>query len=200
VPPVLGSTTLTVAGQALLVRLGTDNLVLSQPPVNKKTWVAVVTDAGGNAVTGATVRFALRPGRFRTGDFVLPPPAPAPQVWTLNETSMCPNEDVNFNGIIDPGEDYNGSGALEPPGVATVNPTAVTDSSGIAFATITYPKSYALWTEVILEGRSGVAGNDPPATATFFLPGLATDYSDLTVSPPGDPSPFGLNAGPPPCI
>ncbi len=191
---------LTVAGQALLVRLGTDNLVESLPPVNKKKWVAVVTDAGGNAVAGATVRFALRPGRFRTGFFVLPPPAPAQQVWFLLETSICPNEDTNFNGIIDAGEDYNGSGALEPPGVATVNPTAVTDASGIATATITYPKNYALWTEVILEGRSGVAGNDPPATATFVLPGLATDYNNLTVSPPGDISPFGDLAGPPPCI
>ncbi len=193
IAPISNTTTLTVSGQALLVRLGTDNLVQSEPPLNKKTWAAFVTDAAGNAVVGATVRFALRPGRFLKGGYALPGPAPAPQTWTQVQTAVCANEDVNFNGIVDPGEDFNGNGALEPPGVTTVNATATTDSSGVAFAIITYPKDHATWTEVILEARSGVAGNDPPTTVTFFLAGLASDYSDLTVSPPGASSPFGVN-------
>jgi hypothetical protein len=192
IAPVIGNTTLTVSGQSLLVRLGTDNLVQSLPPVNKKTWAAVVTDAAGNAVVGATVRFALRPGRFRKGHFVVPP-APAPQVWTAVINATCPNEDVNFNGIVDPGEDTNGNNALEPPGVTTVNASGTTDASGIATAVLTYPKDHAIWTEVILEARSGVAGNDPPTTATFFLVGLASDYSDINVSPPGEFSPYGDN-------
>jgi hypothetical protein len=193
IAPISNTTTLTVSGQALLVRLGTDNLVQSQPPLNKKTWAAFVTDAAGNAVVGATVRFALRPGRYLKGFYALPGPAPAPQKWTQVQNAVCANEDVNFNGILDPGEDFNGNGALEPPGVTTVNATATTDSSGVAFAIITYPKDHATWTEVILEARSGVAGNDPPTTVTFFLAGLASDYSDLTVSPPGANSPFGVN-------
>jgi hypothetical protein len=194
ITPISNSTTLTVSGQALLVRLGTDNLVQSQPPLNKKTWAAFVTDAGGNAVVGATVRFALRPGRFEKGRYNLPAAAPAVQVWTKSTAATCPNEDLNFNGIVDPGEDFNSNGALEPPGVTTVNATATTDSSGVAFAIITYPKDHATWTEVILEARSGVAGNDPPTTVTFFLAGLASDYSDLTVAPPGVLSPYGQNA------
>ena len=192
---ITGTTSLTVSGQSLLVRLGTDNLVQSEPPLNRKTWVAVVTDAAGNAVAGATVRFALRPGRFRKGTFVLPGPAPAVQVWTLSLAATCPNEDVNFNGIIDPtlppNEDTNGNGRLDPSGAASVNPSAVTDANGIANAVVTYPKDRAFWAEVILEARTGVSSNDPPATTTFFLVGLASDYTDLTVSPPGQTSPYG---------
>jgi hypothetical protein len=74
-----------------------------------------------------------------------------------------------------------------------VNPTAVTDASGVAEAIITYPKSYAHWAEVELEARTGVVGNDPPTIAKFFLVGLAADYSDIAVSPPGNPSPFGFS-------
>jgi len=191
IAPVVSTTALTVSGQSLLVRLGTDNLVQSVPPLNKKTWVAIVTDAAGNAVPNVTVRFALRPGRYIKGAYVLPPPAPAPQRWTQSVSAVCPNEDLNFNGIVDPGEDTNGNGSLEPPGVTTVNATDITDASGIAEAILTYPKDHATWTEVTLEARTGVAGNDPPAVATFFLVGLASDYTDLNVSPPGALSPYG---------
>jgi hypothetical protein len=192
IPPVTGGTALTVSGQSLLVRLGTDNVVQSAPPLNKKTWAAIVTDAAGNAVVGATVRFALRPGRFQKGFYFVPAP-PATQRWTQSIAVTCPNEDLNFNGILDPGEDTNGNGSLEPPGITTVNATATTDSTGVALAVLTYPKDHATWTEVILEARSGVAGNDPPATTKFFLVGLASDYSDISVAPPGVLSPYGQN-------
>ncbi|SRR6266849_2184563 len=184
------------SGQVVLIRLGTDNLVQSAPPLYKKLWVAVVTDTDGRAVAGATVTFALRsgmalnPGSYRKGFYVRPAPAAPVQQWQRTTTVVCANEDANFNDILDPGEDLNGNGLLEPPGVSTVNPTGVTDSFGFAPATIAYPKNYARWAEVTLEARTGGAGGTP-ATATFELEGLATDYSDLTVAAPGDPSPFG---------
>jgi hypothetical protein len=200
-PGITDSATLTVSGHSLLVRLGTDNLVQSVPPLNKKTWVAIVTDAGGNAVAGATVNFALRPGRYEKGFYAVPPP-PAAQRWEKNRTATCPNEDLNFNGNIDPGEDTpigppatgpNGNGSLEPGGVATVNVTAVTDASGVAQAVITYPKDHATWVEVLLEARAAVNSNDPPTVATFFLVGLASDYADVAVAPPGAISPYGTS-------
>src|SRR6266446_558532 len=198
-PGITDTTTLTVSGQSLLVRLGTDNLVQSLPPLNKKTWAAIVTDAGGNAVAGATVTFALRPGRYEKGFYAVPLP-PAAQRWEKTRTATCPNEDLNFNGNVDPGEDTpigspatgpNGNGSLEPGGVATVNVTAVTDASGVAQAVITYPKDHATWVEVILEARAAVNSNDPPTVATFFLVALASDYTDVSVSPPGAISPYG---------
>jgi len=76
--------------------------------------------------------------------------------------------------------------------VATVNTSAVTDASGIATAVITYPKDHATWAEYQLEARSGVTSNDPPTVATFFLVGLASDYTDKNVPPPGQFSPYGI--------
>ena len=198
-PGITDTVTLTVSGQSLLVRLGTDNLVQSVPPLIKKTWAAIVTDAGGNAVAGATVTFALRPGRYEKGFYAVPLP-PAAQRWEKTRTATCPNEDLNFNGNIDPGEDTpigppatgpNGNGSLEPGGVATVNTTAVTDASGVAQAVITYAKDHATWVETFLEARAAVNSNDPPTVATFVLVGLASDYTDVSVSPPGQISPYG---------
>src|SRR6266446_5348533 len=191
-PAITDTATLTVSGQSLLVRLGTDNLVLSQPPLYKKTWVAVVTDAGGNAVPNVTVIFALRPGHYRKGTFDFFDTTAGTWHQAVSVTPPCDNEDFNFNGNLEPGEDFNGNGSLEPGGVATVNATGVTDSSGIATAVITYPKDHARWAEYILEARTAVTSNDPPTLATFFLVGLASDYSDKNVSPPGETSPYGV--------
>src|SRR6267143_983303 len=198
-PAITNTATLTVSGQSLLVRLGTDNLVLSQPPLNKKTWVAVVTDAGGNAVPNQTVTFALRPGRYKKGRYDVFDTTAGQ--WTrgtvpANPVTLCQNEDKNFNSIVDPGEDDepvngNNNGRLAPGAVATVNTSAATDASGIATAVITYPKDHATWAEYQLEARTVVTSNDPPTVATFFLVGLASDYTDKNVAPPGEFSPYG---------
>ena len=177
------------SGQPVLVRVGTDNLVQSDPPLYRKLWVAVVTDTLGNPVAGATVIFTLRSGRFLKGQYVLPPPPPfVPQAWQQSPTVLCPNEDLNNNGILDAGEDLNGNGLLDSLGHSTVTTTAISDATGFARATISYPKDAATWSELTLVAGSGVG---TPATATFFLVGLATDYSDLNVAPPGFFSPFG---------
>lgn len=207
------SVNITVGGSALFVRLGTDNTVASNPPNDTKTYSALVTDSAGNpAPAGTQVRFVLRPVSFSKGFFT-----PGTTVWVQIPAATCGNEDVNFNGIIGPvsvsaapnpttgmsiagpiaigTNDYNGNGRLDPGNVASVNATATTDANGFALATINYAKSYAYWVTVTLEARAGVVGNDPPSTATLVLPGLASDYSNLTVSPPGQLSPFGIAAG-----
>lgn len=38
-------------------------------------------------------------------------------------------------------------------------------------------------------------GAIPQTVVTFVLPGAAADYSDLTVAPPGQVSPYGIGAG-----
>src|SRR5712691_7035015 len=192
---VLGTGTGTIgtgtlpSGQPVLVRLGTDNLVQPDSQLYRKLWVAVVTDTLGNTIAGATVIFALRSGRFLKGQYVLPPPPPfIPQAWQQSPTVLCPNEDTNNNGILDAGEDINGNSLLDSLGHSTVNTTGISDATGFARATISYPKDAASWSELTLVAGSGVG---TPATATFFLVGLATDYSDLAVAPPGFFSPFG---------
>src|SRR5207247_10261670 len=134
---------------------------------------AGLSDAGGNAGPSSTVIFASRPAHYRKGTFDLFDTTAG--TWHQAIAATCDNEDINFDGNLDPGEDFNGNNRLEPGGVATVNTTAVTDASGIANAVITYPKDHAFWAEYSLEARAAVSSNDPPTVATFFLVGLASD-------------------------
>jgi len=172
-----------------LVRLGTDNQIGGTAPVNTKTYVATVTDSAGNPVVGQVVRFGLRPAGYAKGKFTS-----GATKWSQTSFQACPNEDTNFNGILEAGEDLNGSGSLDPGGVATVNASGTTNAAGNATATLTYPKDHSFWTYVTLEARTGVVGNDPPTTATFLLQGLASEYSDPGVAPPGELSPYGVQA------
>lgn len=201
ITPVTGTVSLTVSGQALMVRLGTDQYVISAPPVNRKEYIAIVTDAANNAVAGVTVSFKLRPNAYAKGYYSV-----GLTSWVQNTTTPadCANEDNGgtmptpasyaFNGMLDTGEDINGNGSLEPGGVATITATAVTDAWGVATATITYPKDHGTWAQYIIEARAGLNSNDPPATALFTLKGLAADYADLKVAPPGEVSPYGMAA------
>jgi len=180
--------TLTVGGLTQFVRLATDNKINASTNSYNKAYFALVTDAAGNpAPAGTTVRFALRPSRYAKGFHTFVDP-----LWTPTTNVTCANEDLDFNGIVNTGEDINGNGRLDPGGVASVNASATTDANGFATATVNYARDFAHWAEVTLEARAGaVTGNDPPATVTFFLTGLSTDYTDQTVAPPGLVSPFG---------
>jgi hypothetical protein len=198
IAPVVAATTLTVAAQSVQVRLSTDNKVGGTTPLNTRTYVALVTDTAGNPIVGTTVQFVLRPGRYRKGTYI---PDTVNSVWAQTVSATCPNEDLNFNGSLDPGEGLvtwpAGTAVPNPllPGaVASVNATGTTDAAGFATATITYGKSQSNWVEVTLQARTSVTSNDPPTLVTFFLPGLASDYTDLTVNPPGRPSPYGVDA------
>ena len=198
--------TASSSGGTLLVRLGTDNLIQTDPPKFRKIFVAIVTDTNGRAVAGATVTFNLRSGTtgntggYRKGQYIpVTPTAPSTQVWaqsgsgtSLTAVTSCANEDLDFDAILDTGEDINGNGLLEPPGVSDVNPTAVSDTSGFATATIAYPQNYATWTSVTLEASTTGSGA-VPARASFILPGLASDYSNASADPPGRFSPFGTS-------
>ncbi len=239
IPAVSNTTALTVTGQSLFVRLGTDKLVessTSSPLLIVKKYIAIVTDSGGHPVSGITVRFVLRPSRFAKGAYSAATDAstttttdPVTGAVTTSTTFAvpatqsvsvyCANEDTDFSGIndsedinrnnsLDAGEDVNGNGALDynkdtnkngqldPGGIASVSPNATTDANGIATTSIIYPKSHATWVEVVLEARTGVAGNDPPALATFVLPGVKIDYDFGGASAAGGPGPYGAGVAP----
>ena len=207
---VANTTALTVTGQSLFVRLGTDSTVNSSPPLDVKQYIAIVTDSGGHPVVGTEVRFVLRPGHYMKGTYSAAPPTSTttttdPVTGAVTSVTtvglaqqfisvICANEDTDFSGIITPSKDLNGNGQLDPGGIASVGPSATTDANGIATASITYPKSYATWVEMILEARTRVAGNDPPALATFVLPGLITDYQFGGPASFGSTSPYGASA------
>lgn len=208
---VTNTTALTVTGQSLFVRLGTEYTVGSSPPLNIKKYFAIVTDSGGHPVSGTEVRFVLRPGHYAKGTYSAavdaittettnPVTGTVTTVTTVavpaqqSVSTSCANEDTDFSGIIDASKDLNQNGQLDPAGIASVSPSATTDVNGIATTSITYLKSYATWVEVILEARTGVAGNDPPAIATFVLPGLLADYEFGGPASVGSTSPYGTSA------
>jgi hypothetical protein len=112
--------------------------------------------------------------------------------WGKVPTSPdCQNEDSNFNGLLDSGEDYNSNNRLDPGNVATVPPTVTTDASGFAFFDVGYAREFT-WVEVELEARTVVAGSEGSSQVIFFLRGAASDFNNCSVAPPGQVSPYGI--------
>lgn len=300
-----GNVKLTVAGRSLFIRLSTDNLVGVDPPIYKKAYAALVTDAAGNPVPNVKVQFEIRPAQPPLTAYFKGYFRPSTATWTQVTLASCYNEDLNLNGILDdlvsedtnyngildsgedrdgngklngvapygvdignigthlltedtlivnqrldtnvitnedangngkldPGEDlngngtldtalvrsedangngvldpdeflhtngsgyvdttedFNGDGSLTPGNVVTVDTNVTTDSLGFAKATVAYAKNYANWVRVTLTAKITVQGSETTSSITFIPLGLASDYSDITVVPPGQQSPFGV--------
>lgn len=191
---------LTVGGQSLFVRLASDNTIASNGVTYVKTYAAIVTDAAGNPPTvPVQIVFSLKPrgtpnDAFYKGTYTWVETLTG-GAWIRSITAYCKNQDLNYNGIIDAGElattNENGLKVLFPGNVASVTSPVTTNSSGIANTTITYAKDYAYWTTVTLQATAFVAGTESTSVVWFTLPGLAADYTNKDVSPPGTPSPYG---------
>lgn len=190
ITPVSKSINLTVGGQGLFIRIGTDNSVGAVGGLYTKTYYALVTDAAGAAVKDAPITFVIKPLRYFKGFHTW---SSAAKVWVTNVTATCPNEDLNYNGTKDSGEDLNGSGDITPGNQAGITPSAITDSKGFASADTTYTKDNANWIEVQVTATTKVSGTEATHSATFTLPGAASDYTTETVSPPGSDSKFGTS-------
>jgi hypothetical protein len=209
-PYAVCSVSLTVAKQELFIKLGTDNLVQPEPPLYKKAYTVLVTDAAGGPVQNATVTLSILPTAYYKGKYLIYPSDLGtgtdkrwvPVIGTAVQNNLltylppsgpCANEDVNRNGILDPGEDTNGNGRLDPGNVATVDKNPViTDAGGFAQFNVVYAQQYATWTDISLLATAKVAGSEATAIANFTLPILASVLADVKVSPPGNPSPFGI--------
>jgi hypothetical protein len=205
-----GTVTLTVAKKALFITMATGPTILKvEPNKYQKEYVALVTDAAGNPVSGAVVVPMVTPLYYKRGYYAWPTTAGASgwsQVNTLvsgsstlpgvpacvNEDSITHNPLYDFNGILDPGEDQNANNRLDPGNVASVT-AAVTDSAGHSTLSIVYARDYAYWVNVKLEAWATTAGSTASAFVSFDLQGEASDYGSPTSSPPGNPSPFGIS-------
>ena len=210
---------LTVTGQALAISLGTGNALFELGTATfAKEWVIFVTDADGNAVAGKPVIVSIRSVNFKKGNLYVPSggkawvKAPEPVSY---EPLTCPDEDSNFNGILDLGlgEDTNNSGLLEAGNIALVAPVAAAASAGTPCADLAstpanqanittandgrarvcvlYPQNYNLWLDARIQARASVQGTEFSKSATFELEALADDINNVNASPPGVVSPFG---------
>ncbi|MET0266943.1 MAG: Ig-like group 1 domain-containing protein, partial [Duganella sp.] len=183
------STSLTVARRSLFISAGTGNVVgVPSTSTYQQDYVVFVTDAAGNAVSGVRLTASVAPLRYYKGQMVYTAPGP----WRAVVLATCDNEDLNRNGILDAGEDFNGNGKLEPGIPVTITPSVTTDASGQAVVSLVYPRDRVNWLDVQLTLRGQADGSESTYTSLVHLLGLSSDYTNENVAPPGATSPYGV--------
>ena len=194
-PTIFGSVAITVAQREVFLSIGTGNDIFEPNSAQyRKEFVVQVTDSQGNGVEGVTVQVGILSDWYQKGAYVFMDPVWVPIPSTI---PTCPDEDVNRNGLLDPGEDNNGSERLEAGNIATAvaqvgtGGTFVSDAGGFGIIDVFYPQEFANWVKVTLEATTSVQGTEFARASQFVLPVAADDIDDISESPPGNPSPYG---------
>jgi len=192
---VTGELFMTVSRRALRVVIGTGN-ELSEPDTASyiKEFVAIVTDANGAPVEGASVELSILPVSYAKGEYK--DPIDDKDLWVPFVTSeplgndpgvtgFCVAEDTNRNGILDPGEDFNQDGILTPTNPATTNVSSLTTrTDGSNNFSIKYPQSVCSWVKTRITATVRVGGTESVENYDFTLSCLIDDLAS-TQSPPG---------------
>jgi len=176
------------------------NTLQYQTPV-----VVQVSKNDGSPSAGAVATISVRVDGYFKGIYnavdLDNPPDGIPEEWRAVYSAggaLCPNEDLNSNGVLDGTEDTNGNGVLDPAGAATISAhptelptvspgtnTITTDESGFGYFSLTYPKSEGNWVQVTLTAKVGDGSPGNTQTDTFTLPVILNDLDDPNISPPG---------------
>ncbi|WP_342808123.1 Ig-like domain-containing protein [Alteromonas sp. M12] len=190
-------TTLTVGDRAFDISLGTGNLLVSPDDSSYlKEFSVFVSDSVGRAVENVSLTASLTPvkftedGVYRKGFWVY-----GTDVWVMNVTATCANEDINGNGILDSGEDTNGDEELTPGIVGTIGFTDgnnETDSNGQAKLEVRYPRAYGGWADVEVAVFGQSSGSEAIESQYFTFSVAADDLDDEASPPPS--SPFGTGS------
>ena len=194
-----GTVALTVAQRELFLSIGTGNEIFEPNSAQyRQEFVVLVTDSQGNGVEGVTVQVGILSDYYRKGFWVFDALCPC---WVPIFTSPdCADEDINRNGVLDPGEDNNNNGRIEAGNIAAVaaqngnGGTFVSDAAGIGLVDVIYPQEFGVWVGVTAEATTSVQGTEFARASTYVLPVSGEDVSDPAVSPPGNPSPYGVGA------
>lgn len=225
--------TITVVSEALAVNIRTNELIKSgrNDLTYIKEFVVMVVDSAGQAkpdvqITPSVDLIGFHKGfYFWNGDFWQQQLTLAStenyswsgSAWTqggATEQPMCPNDDVNRNGIREAGsiggavpalsargEDLNWNGEIDPRksdvAIKMVE-SAKTDANGLAIVQIEYGRSLATWVDfAITVTASGVSGTEARARFVGSLYGLGNlpapgaAVSDEDVFPAFGISPYG---------
>ena len=181
---------LTVTKKSLFISAGSGNaLDASDSSTYRKTYSVFVTDAAGNPVPDVIITAAAWPRYYYKGYLQYSQIA---QSWIVVRTAnACDNEDRDRSGTFNPNNDFNLNGRLDPGIPLNLSTGGKTDSSGTAIVTLTYPRDRANWLDVELTIRGNSSGTEATYVGYTLLPGLATDFNRVDVSPPGVLSPYG---------
>ncbi|MDR7269025.1 hypothetical protein J2X20_001654 [Pelomonas saccharophila] len=195
------TTTLTIVSNPVSISIGTDNTISDGPSglTYVKKYVVLVVDSAGNPKPDVQITPSVDLGGFYKGAWGY---NLATQRWELRPqgdyftalgsqgygagalTAICPNEDLNRNGVIDGVEDANGNKQLDPrkSDVAiTLVGSTKTDANGVAVLRLEYAKSLGSWVKYkITVTAAGVLS--PPAYYPIGVPVVlpSTSYSNLT--------------------
>ncbi len=174
-PTVTAFTTVEIGGTAGSVAIGTPREVFeddNNSSINTYVMSALVADGTGAAVSGAQVTLHFWPTYYYTGFWAkVFNPVTGDDEWSPVITGTFKNEDLNENGVLDPGEDVNLNGQLDPPASygGAGPPTVTTGTNGAAPFNFVYLKDSAEWVKVRASGSTLVFGTEAK-TAMEFIP------------------------------
>jgi hypothetical protein len=190
-PSATSTTSLTVNKKALSIQFGTGNkLIAFNGAVLQQDFAVFVSDSAGNPVKDVTISASAWVINYSKGSFALQ----STGGWTQHALVTCPNEDVLRRGIFDRALDTNGNGILDPGVPLTITVSGKTDAMGLAMLALRYPADRAYWNDVEVKVSGTVAGTETtPRSMVLTLGGIANDYNDDTVPPPGAISPYGTS-------
>ena len=198
-PAINNSVALTVAKRELFISIGTGNSIFEPNTAQYRVEFAIqVSDSQGNGVEGVAVQTGILSNNYYKGFWFYDALASA---WVQNLTAgPCADEDVNRNGVLDAGEDFNNSGRIEAGNIATVvaqngsGGNFATDAAGFGIVDVIYAQDHARWVEVTLEATTSVQGTEFAKASNFVLPINGDDVDSENEAPPGVISPFGSSA------
>lgn len=212
--------TITVASEALSVNIRTNELIKSGAAnlTYIKEFVVMVVDAAGQAKPDVQITPSVDLTGFYKGFYFWNGDAWQQQLtlastenyswsgtaWTrglVTAQPVCPNDDVNRNGIRETGEDLNNNGEIDPRkadvAIKMVG-SSKTDANGLAIVQIEYGRSLGTWVDfVITVTASGVSGTEARARYVGNLYGLGNlpvpgaAVNDENVFPAFGISPYG---------
>ncbi|MFC5500430.1 hypothetical protein ACFPOE_23005 [Caenimonas terrae] len=203
--------TLTVAGAALAVSIGDDNLLTPSNGTYIKKFAITVADSAGRAVANAPVDISLDlthygksqtwgRGTLSTVPTSLTADATIAASGTATVFYWCQNEDTNRNGVVDPSEnrdnsvDANGQPTLQPRRsdmiISYDDPTVTTtNASGILIIRVQYSQRYGGWLAYKVRVTANVAGSQGMAERPFVTDVLAADVTNGSFLTPA----YGVN-------
>ena len=181
------ATTLTVAGTALAVSIGDDNILAKGTGTYIKKFAITVADSAGKAVANAPVDISLDLTHYgKSTVWQHPSLSTVPTSLIADATLVggtatfywCQNEDRNRNGVADLGENRDGS--LDANGQATLQPrrsdmiisyddptVTTTNANGILVVKVEYSQRYAGWLAYKVRVTANVAGSQGLAERPF---------------------------------
>ncbi|OFC72622.1 Ig-like domain-containing protein [Alteromonas confluentis] len=206
-PEVTAQVSMTVGNRAFDVSIGTGNLIQSPDDTTYlKEFAVFVADSAGRPIEGVSLTASIAPvpfvegGNYYRGTWVWVEPRWIVGILDENDevsagyTSICANEDINDNGMLDYEEDANEDSFLTPGIVGTVSFEGgidETDANGQATLQLRYPRAYGQFYEANITVFAQSTGSESKASMYYKYGVASDDLTNLDVPPPS--SPFGTS-------